>query len=91
MLSIKILPKAPEEVTTTWEGQSRQRLKQWALLEVDGLPTAFQVTREPGDALPPGDYTLAPESFGVMNGRLQLSRVVLVPVSARASAAVAKG
>ena len=81
-MKINVLNKAVEKVQTTWEGVTRDRVKQWAVLEIDGLPTAFQLTLDPGKELPPGEYTLAPESFAVTNGRLTMSRAVLVPLHA---------
>lgn len=79
MMKIQVLKRASEMVQTTWEGVTRDRVKQWCLLEVDGLPTSFQITTDPGKEYAPGEYTLAPESFGVTNGRLTMTRVVLVP------------
>lgn len=81
MMTIEVLDRAPELYETTWDGVTKQRSRQWALLQIDGLPTAFAVTSEPGKEYPPGRYTLAPESFGVTNGRLTLSRTVLKPVA----------
>lgn len=78
-MKIKVLNKPAEPFQSTWEGVTRDRVKQWCVLEIDGLPTAFQMSLDPGKELPPGDYTIAPESFGVTNGRLTLNRVVLVP------------
>lgn len=80
-MKINVLNKAVEPFESTWEGVTRQRIKQWAVLEIDGLPTAFQLTLDPGKQLAPGEYTLAPESFAVTNGRLTMSRAVLVPLS----------
>jgi hypothetical protein len=80
-MKIQVLNKPVEPFESTWDGVTRQRIKQWAVLEIDGLPTAFQLTLDPGKQLPPGDYTLAPESFAVSNGRLTMPRAVLVPVS----------
>jgi hypothetical protein len=80
-MKIQVLNRAAEHVTTTWEGVERQRSKQWCLLEIDGLPTSFQVTVDPGKEYAPGEYVLAPESFAVTNGRLTMSRTVLVPVA----------
>jgi len=79
-MKINVLNKAVEPFESTWEGVTRQRIKQWAVLEIDGLPTAFQLTLDPGKQLAPGEYTLAPESFAVANGRLTMSRAVLVPL-----------
>lgn len=80
-MKIEVLKRQPEAVQTTWEGVTRDRIKQWCVIEIDGLPTAFQITSDPGKELAPGEYQLAPESFGVTNGRLTLSRVVLQSVS----------
>lgn len=79
-MKITVLNKAAEPYESTWEGVTRQRIKQWAVLEIDGLPTSFQLTLDPGKQLQPGEYTLAPESFSVTNGRLTMSRAVLVPI-----------
>lgn len=81
MIKITVLNRAFENVQTTWEGVTRDRVKQWCLLEIDGLPTAFQITVDPGKEYAPGEYSLAPESFAVSNGRLTMSRAVLVPVA----------
>lgn len=80
MLTIQVLPRKPEIYDATWDGVTKQRSRQWAVMTVDGLPTSFSITTEPGKEYPPGDYVLGPESFGVSNGRLSLSRVVLKPV-----------
>lgn len=80
-MKINVLNKAVEPFESTWEGVTRQRIKQWAVLEIDGLPTAFQLTLDPGKQHAPGEYTLAPESFAVQNGRLTMSRAILVPIS----------
>lgn len=80
-MKINVLNKAVEPFQSTWEGVTRDRIKQWAVLEIDGLPTSFQLTLDPGKQLAPGEYTLAPESFGVTNGRLTMNRVVLVPMA----------
>lgn len=87
MIKINVLNRPGEQVQTTWEGVTRDRVKQWCLLEIDGLPTAFQITVDPGKEYAPGEYSLAPESFAVSNGRLTMSRAVLVPVVAPAKAA----
>lgn len=80
-MKIKVLDRPAEIVQQTWEGVTRDRAKQWCLLEVDGLPTAFQISNDPDKVLSPGEYELAPQSFAVANGRLTLSRVVLVAVA----------
>lgn len=79
-MKIEVLKRAPEAVQVTFDGVTRDRVKQWCMYEIDGLPTSFQVTVDPGKEYAPGTYTLAPECFGVTNGRLTLSRVVLIPV-----------
>lgn len=79
-MSIKVLNRPVEPFESTWEGKTRQRIKQWAVLEIDGLPTSFQLTLDPEKELKPGEYELAPESYTVTNGRLTMSRAVLVPV-----------
>ena len=83
-MKIKVLDRAVEIVQQTWEGVTKDRAKQWCVIEIDGLPTAFQVTNDPDKVLKPGEYELAPQSFGVTNGRLTLSRPVLVAVDAPA-------
>lgn len=80
-MRIQVLPRPAEKIQTTWEGVTRDRVQQWCLLEIDGLPTAFQITSDPGKELAPGDYELDPKSFSVQNGRLTVSRVVLRPLS----------
>ncbi|MGN6234948.1 hypothetical protein [Dyella sp.] len=92
MIKINVLNKPSEPFQSTWEGVTRDRVKQWAILEVDGLPTAFQLTVDPGKEHEPGEYTLAPESFGVSNGRLVMTRAVLKPVAviAKPAAVAAK-
>lgn len=88
-MKIQLLNRAPVEVEQTWEGVTRKRSQQWCVLEIDGLPTAFHVTCDPGKELPPGQYTLDPKSFNVQNGRLTIQRVVLAPVEAHAKAKAA--
>lgn len=83
-MKITVLNKAVEPFESTWEGVTRQRIKQWAVLEIDGLPTSFQLTLEPTKQLAPGEYELAPESFAVSNGRLTMPRAVLVPIAQQA-------
>lgn len=87
-MKIQVLNRPAEKITTTWEGVSRERVQQWCLLEIDGLPTSFLITNEPGKELTPGDYELDSKSFSVANGRLTVNRVVLKPVSAVRAAAV---
>lgn len=80
-MKIQVLPRPAERVQTTWEGVTRDRVQQWCLLEIDGLPTAFQVTNDPGKELAPGEYELDPKSFSVTNARLQVTRVILRAVA----------
>lgn len=80
-MKITVLNKAVEPFESVWEGVKRNRIKQWAVLEIDGLPTAFQLTLDPEKQLSPGEYTLAPESFAVTNGRLTMPRAVLAPMA----------
>lgn len=81
-IKIEVLPRKPELFESTWEGVTRQRSRQWAVITIDSLPTSFAVVVEPGKEYPPGEYFLGAESFGVANGRLSLSRVVLKPIKA---------
>lgn len=85
-MKIQVLNRAPEKIQTTWEGVTRDRVQQWCLLEIDGLPSSFQVTVDPGKEYAPGEYTLDAKSFSVTNGRLQMARPVLVPVQVKAAA-----
>lgn len=82
-MKIQVLNRPAEKIQTTWEGVTRDRVQQWCLLEIDGLPTSFQITGDPGKEMAPGDYELDPKSFSVQNGRLTVQRVVLRPVAAR--------
>lgn len=79
-MKITVLDRPNEVVQQTWEGVTRERSKQWCVIEIDGLPTAFQVTVDPGKEHPPGEYVLAPQSFTVTNGRLSVSRPILEPM-----------
>lgn len=90
MMMIQVLPRPVEEIETTWDGVTRKRAQQWCCLVVDGLPTAFQYTTDPGKSLPPGDYELDPKSFNVQNGRLTMQRVVLKPLAPKAPNATPK-
>lgn len=81
-MRITVLNRVPEAIKTTWEGVTREREQVWATLEVDGLPTSFQVTSDPGKSPKPGNYQLGAKSFNVQNGRLTIQRVVLEPVTA---------
>lgn len=87
-MKITVLPRPIEDTESTYDGVTRLRSKQWCVLEIDGLPTAFQVTTERGKSYPPGEYDLDGKSFSLTNGRLQVTNVVLRPaVAARAPAA----
>lgn len=88
-MRITVLDRPVEAIQTIWEGVTRDREQQWCLLEIDGLPTSFQITSDPGKSHKPGLYELDPKSFSVTNGRLTVTRVVLRPV--KAAAAQAKG
>lgn len=77
-MSIEILPREPERAEYTRDGNTRVYYKQWAVLTVDGLPTAFEFSGD--EPLPPGPAVLSPKSFGVDKGRLTLTRATLVPV-----------
>ena len=81
-MKIQVLNRAPEKIQTTWEGVTRDRVQQWCLLEIDGLPSSFQVTVDPGKEYAPGDYELDVKSFSVTSGRLQMARPVLRPIQA---------
>jgi hypothetical protein len=86
-MKITVLPIAPEAVEQTWEGVTRNRVKQWAQIETQpGLVTSFQLTSDPGKEYPPGEYELAQESFSVTNGRLTVTKVVLKPITKAAPA-----
>lgn len=85
-ITIEVLDRKPEIYEATWDGVTRQRARQWAVITVDGLPTSFSITSEPGKEYAPGRYFLGAESFGVANGRLSLSRVVLRPVVQKTAA-----
>lgn len=67
-----------EPATFERDGVVRHYFKQWAILEVDGLPTAFEFSND--EVLPVGEAVLSPKSFGVQNGRLTLTRPTLIPV-----------
>ena len=83
-MEIEILNRPPEKAKFEREGVVREYWKQWATLTVDGLPTSFEFSAD--EPLPPGAAVLSPKSFGVANGRLTLSRPVLVPVKRPAKA-----
>lgn len=86
-LNIKVLPREPEAATFERDGNVRKYWKQWAILEIDGLPQSFEFSAD--EPLPAGPATIDPKSFGTMNGRLSLSRVKLVPVISKPAAAPA--
>lgn len=77
-MEIEVLNRPAEEAKFERDGQVRRYFKQWGILTVDGLPTSFEFSCD--EPLPPGPAVLSPKSFGVANGRLTLSRAVLVPV-----------
>ena len=81
MLKIEVLNEPAEEFESTWEGQTRKRVRQWCVITIKGRPSSFQVTVDPGKEYVPGDYELAPESFSFNNGRLSVQRVVLAPLA----------
>lgn len=83
-MRIQVLKRAVEVVKTTWDGKERTRSGQWCTMEIDGLPSAFQVLNEQGQELAPGEYELDPKSFAVTNGRLTMPRAILRPVNAPA-------
>lgn len=80
-MKIQVLDEAPEQFESTWEGVTRTRCRQWAVLTVKGRPMSFQLTSDVGKHYAAGDYELAPESFSISNGRLTVSRVVLTPLA----------
>jgi len=81
-MNIKVLARPAEVVKSTWDGKETTRHQQWAVIEIDGLPTAFTVSHNTPEAvLPPGDYELEAKSFSVKNGRLTMDRPVLRPVA----------
>jgi len=81
-MKISVLPRAVEESRFTWEGVEKTSRKQWCVLEVDGIPTAFQTfLRDDDEPYKPGEYDLAPGAFGVVNGGLTLNKYLkLVPI-----------
>lgn len=79
-MKIEVLNETPEKFESTWEGVTRQRVRQWCVVTIKGRPSSFQVTVDPGKEYPPGEYELAPESFSFNNGRLSVTRVVLSPL-----------
>lgn len=79
-MKINVLDRI-EAATFERDGNVRHYHKQWAILEVDGLPTAFEFSTD--EPLPAGPAELSPKSFSVANGRLTIGRVVLTPVAAR--------
>lgn len=80
-MQIKVLDRPAEKVNVTWDGKTSERYNQWALIEIDGLPTSFTVTRNTeAELYRPGEYEIDPKSFGLQNGRLTLGRVILRPI-----------
>ena len=86
MLTIRVLDRPAELQVTKWEGVERRRSAQWCTLEIDGLPTSFQITTDPGMEYAPGLYDIDPKSFSVQRGRLTIERLVIRPVAAAAKA-----
>lgn len=87
-MQIEILNRPAQAAKFEREGVVRNYFKQWATLTVDGLPTSFEFSAD--EPLPPGPAELSPKSFGVANGRLTLSRAVLVPVKRSAAQPASK-
>lgn len=83
-VEFEILQGEPEAATFERDGTVRHYFKQWGRLSVDGRVSDFEFSND--EPLPPGPATLDPKSFGIVNGRLQLGRVKLVPM--RRAAAV---
>ena len=83
-MKITVLDRPLEERDFVFNGEQRHSRKQWALLEVDGIPTGFQLTLYDSDvAYKPGLYELGAGSFSVVNGGLALNRKLsLVPARA---------
>lgn len=69
------------------EGNERVQLRQWCTIEVDGIPIPFQASVQ--EPLQPGPAEISPRSFGVVSGRLQLTRVEVVQVAPKAPASAA--
>jgi hypothetical protein len=86
-MKIVVLDRPAEAAKWEGNGQVRHYFKQWAILEVDGLPTAFEFSSD--EVLPVGEAVLSPKSFGVQNGRLTLARPTLIPVARVAAVAPA--
>lgn len=80
-MKIEILSRPAEEAVFERDGVSRTYFKQWAVMTIDGLPTAFEFSND--TPLPPGPAELDPKSFSVMGGRLQVQRAKLNPLKAQ--------
>lgn len=80
-MKITVLDRPVEESSFVFNGEKRVSRKQWAILELDGIPTAFQsFLRDGEEPYKPGVYDLAAGSFGVVNGGLTLNKYLrLVP------------
>jgi hypothetical protein len=77
-VEFEILAGEPEPAKFERDGTVRHYFKQWARLSVDGRISDFEFSND--EPLPPGPATLDPKSFGIVNGRLQLGRVKLLPL-----------
>ena len=85
-MSIEITEREPERAEFTRDGTTRIYYKQWAIMTIDGLPTAFEFSVD--EPLKPGPAVLSPKSFGVDKGRLTLTRATLIPVAAAKAAPI---
>jgi hypothetical protein len=81
-MKISVLARPVEVSKFTFNGETKESRKQWCVVEVDGIPTAFQTfLRDDDEPYKPGEYDLAPGAFGVVNGGLTLNKYLkLVPV-----------
>lgn len=82
-MKINVLDREPKREISVWEGKERERFDQWAVVEIDGLPTSFIVSHPTKEQChKPGAYELDPKSISVERNRLVINRVVLQPVKA---------
>lgn len=88
-LIFTVLGREPEAQKFEREGVVRHYFTQWASVEIDGLIQSFQFSAD--EPLPAGPATLDPKSFGVMNGKLSIGRVKLLPLAKAAVQSVAQG
>lgn len=79
-LLFNILAREAEAAKFERDGVVRHYFTQWASVDIDGLIQSFQFSSD--EPLPVGPAALDPKSFGVMNGKLSIGRVKLVPVKA---------